>query len=90
MLWTTGQSQPMVHRGPGGAVVVLLAEDMRMTTTRLRCLLLLHVDSWRRRSEQSSLTTKDDSWFQIRAGNGGERRRPWMLVEVGFPSEKGK
>jgi hypothetical protein len=32
--------------------------------------------------------TKDGDGWQIQASSGGERRGPWMLVEVRFPSEK--
>jgi hypothetical protein len=42
----------------------------------------------RRRLGWSSPTTKDGDGWWIQAGSGGERRGPWMLIEVGFPNEK--
>jgi hypothetical protein len=42
----------------------------------------------RRRSGRSLSTTKDGGGQQIQASSGGERRWPWMLVEVRFLSDK--
>jgi hypothetical protein len=41
-LWTTGQSRPMVHHGPGGMVVALLFGDVRMAATGFECSPRLH------------------------------------------------
>jgi hypothetical protein len=85
-LWTSGLSRSMVHSGQGDAVVALLTGDGCTATMVLRCSLQLH----RENEEVGAVLTAGSGggrWW-IQAGSSGEWQWPWMLVEVGFPSEK--
>jgi hypothetical protein len=87
-LWTTGRSWPMVHRGPSGVVVALLGGDGRAFALVLGCSPQLHRE--KEEVEQSSQMTKDDDGLRIQANSSGERRWPWMLIEIGFSSRDAK